>query len=56
MTQVNIDDELYKQVSEFVQKDKIEYPTILNFVEKAVRDKLRIEYRNFKETQQTKEE
>ena len=56
MTMVNLDDELYAQVKEFVQKDKIEYPSINNFVERAVRDKLRIEYLNFKETQQTKEE
>ncbi len=49
MTNVNLDDELYKQVSEFVKNDKIEYPSLQNFVEKAVRDKLRIEVINKKE-------
>jgi hypothetical protein len=52
MTQVNIDEELYKQVSEFVKKERIEYPSIINFIERAVKDKLRIELISQKETEQ----
>jgi hypothetical protein len=51
MTQLNMDNELYEKVREFVEIDKIEYPSIINFVEKAVRDKLRIETINMKESQ-----
>lgn len=51
MTQINVDDELYKQVKEFITKDKIEYPSLINFVEKAIRDKLRIETINSKENE-----
>lgn len=43
MVTVNIDNELYKKVQEFIEADRIEYPSLNNFVEKAVRDKLRIE-------------
>lgn len=49
MVTVNIDNELYEQVKEFIQKDRIEYPSLQNFVEKAVKDKLRIETINKKE-------
>ena len=52
MTTVNIDDEIYKQISEYIKMDKIEYPTIQNFVEKSCRDKLRIETINKKEVLQ----
>ena len=49
MTQINLDENLYQEVKIFVEKDRIEYPSIINFVEKAVRDKLRIETINKKE-------
>lgn len=49
MTNVNIDNELLEKVKEFIEKDRIEYPSVLNFVERAVRDKLRIEVINRKE-------
>ena len=52
MTQVNVDDELYKQVKQFVDMDRIEYPSLINFIEKAIRDKLRIETINIKEVSQ----
>lgn len=49
MVTVNIDNELYEQVKKYVETDRIEYPSLQNFVEKAVKDKLRIESRNQKE-------
>ena len=51
MTQMNIDTELYEQIKQFIEKDRIEYPSITNFVEKAAKDKLRIESINRKETE-----
>lgn len=51
MTNVNIDNDLYEQVKRFVENDKIEYPFISNFIEKAIRDKLRIELINLKENE-----
>ena len=38
---VNLNDELYKEVSEFVDNNEVDYPTIQNFVNKAVKDKLK---------------
>lgn len=49
MVMVNIDDELYNQISKFITKDRIEYPSISNFVNKAAKEKLRIETINQKE-------
>lgn len=49
MTQLNLDDDLYQEVKRYVENDKIEYPSIINFVEKSVRDRLRIETINRKE-------
>lgn len=40
MATVNIDDELIEKVESLVQKDKIEYPSIKNFVNKAVKEKV----------------
>ena len=42
MTNVNINDELYKELVEYYNKlDKIEYPTLKNFVEKGIRGMLK---------------
>lgn len=46
---VEIEQELYEKVRNYVDLDRVEYPSIKNFVEKAVKDKLRIELINKKE-------
>lgn len=46
---VDIEKELYEQITKFVKQDKVTYPSINNFVNKAVRDRLRIELINKKE-------
>ncbi len=40
MTVVDIDEKLYEKIKESVAKDKITFPTINNFVNKAVKEKL----------------
>ena len=50
MVTIDMDEALHKALKDFLAKDKIEYPTMTNFVEKAVRDKLRIELINQKES------
>jgi len=40
MVLVDIDDELKKKVEELVEKDRIEYPSMKNFVDKAIRRQL----------------
>lgn len=40
MSMVDIDEKLYKKIREAVAKDKISFPTIQNFVNKAVKEKL----------------
>ena len=42
-TNVAIDDELYEEVRKIVEKKDIDYPTINNFVNKAVRKLIGIE-------------
>jgi len=37
---INLNDDLYKEISKAIKKDSIEYPTIKNFVEKAARKEL----------------
>lgn len=39
---VDIDEEVYKQVSAYVEKNKIDYPSIKHYVNLAVRNQLRI--------------
>ncbi len=41
MTMVNLDDEIYQSVGKFVEKRNLDYPTIKNFVDKAVRKLLK---------------
>jgi len=43
MTVVDINDELYRNVKKFIIDNNIEYPTLQNFVNKAVRNQLRID-------------
>ena len=37
---VDIDNDLYEQVKIYVECDKVEYPTIKNFIDKSIRTKL----------------
>lgn len=43
MTTIQLNDDTYDKVKKFVKEHKIDYPTINNFVNRAVRDKLQIE-------------
>ena len=46
---IDIDENLYMQVKDIINKDRIEYPTLKSFVERAIRDKVRIETINQRE-------
>lgn len=42
MTIIRIDDGLHKEVSKLIEKgDGIEYPSIKNFIDKAIKEKLK---------------
>lgn len=43
---VNIQDKLYREVKTFIRGKEIEYPTLKNFVEKAVRNELNQQKQN----------
>lgn len=43
MTMIDLDDELYKKISEFVENNKIDYPSIRTFVNIAAKNQLRID-------------
>lgn len=47
-TNVEIDDEFYKEVAKIKEDDSLEYPSINNFVNKAVKEKLE-RYKNTKQ-------
>ena len=51
MASVQLDDQIHREVKKFIDNDRIEYPSIQNFIERAVRDKLRIELINYEEQQ-----
>ena len=40
MVMVNLNDELYKEISELIKNNSIDYPTIKNFVEKAAKKEI----------------
>jgi hypothetical protein len=40
MVMVNLNDELYKEISELIRNNSIDYPTIKNFVEKAAKKEM----------------
>ena len=44
MTNVNIDDEYYHEIEKIIKNKslKLDYPNIRSFVNKAIRDKLRL--------------
>ncbi len=37
MVMVDVDNELYEQIKSIIERKKIDYPTMQNFVNKAVR-------------------
>jgi len=43
MVMVDVDNELYESIKGVVEKNRVEYPTLQNFVNKAVRDKIKKE-------------
>ena len=43
MTLVNLDNDVYEQAKEFVNKDRVRYPTVKNFVDRVVLQKLQEE-------------
>ena len=43
MTMVNLDEELHDNVRKMVEFDPVENPHIKNYIERAVREKLRID-------------
>ena len=46
MTIIRIDDGLHKKVSDFIKDgDGIEYPSIKNFIDRAIKEKLKKELR-----------
>jgi hypothetical protein len=40
MTMVDVDDGLYKNASKFVEKNKVDFPTIQFFVNQSIKEKL----------------
>ena len=40
MSMVDLDDKLYEQIKEIIEKNSIDFPSIKNFVEKAVRNEI----------------
>jgi len=42
MVTVDIDNEIYNTIKEIVQENNIEYPSINNFVNKALKEKIKI--------------
>ena len=40
MVMVDVDEELYASIKKVIEKDRVEYPTLQNFVNKAIRDKV----------------
>jgi len=51
MTLVNVDDELYKQVRKMVEMYSVDYPNIKNFIDRAVREKIKIDMIRDKEAE-----
>lgn len=40
MTQVDIDNDVYNSIKDFIENDKIEYPTIKNYIDKTLKKSL----------------
>jgi len=43
MVMVDVDEELYASIKKVIGNDRVEYPTLQNFVNKAIRDKIKKE-------------
>jgi len=43
MVMVNLDDTIYENLKQFLKDNNIEYPTLKNFVDRSVKEKLKIE-------------
>ena len=43
MTQLNIDDSLYDEIQAYIKDKKIEYPTLKNFCERAIKSYISME-------------
>jgi hypothetical protein len=52
MALVNIDEEIHKQVSKMVEEHRTEYPTIIFYVNRAIKNQLRIDLIASKEEQE----
>lgn len=52
MALVDIDDEIHRQIKKIVEEQKVDYPTIQFYVNRAIKNQLRIDVINYKETQQ----
>lgn len=55
MAMVNIDDEIHEQVTKLVKDKKVDYPTIQFYVNRAIRNQLRIDTLSIKETENIEE-
>lgn len=40
---VNLDNTIYENLKQFLKDNKVEYPTLKNFVDRSVQEKLKIE-------------
>ena len=49
MSLLNIDDEIYDEVRKYVEENSIDYPSIKNFVDKTLREKVEKLNKNLKE-------
>ena len=43
MVVLNVDDDVYERAKKTVEMNRVDYPSIKNFVDKAIREKVRIE-------------
>ena len=51
MTLVNLDDEIYEQVKIIIEKTRPEYANLKNFVDRAVKEKIKIDMIRHKEAE-----
>ena len=40
MAMVDVDDVLYSKIKKIVEKQRIDYPTLQNFINKAIKEKI----------------
>ena len=56
MAMVNIDEEIHEQVSKMVKDQRVDYPTITFYVNRALKNQLRIDAIGVKEAEPKSEE